>query len=154
MTVLDADSYFPPTPPLADSSKFSLPLAEPSQQLKDMAIPPNANAAPAGANGVATNTSTKANGTSAATKVTLSLGHLPGKKDIKAVYPRTPSRVRATDHALLVLPSHLSSCLRLTPTTLPGPPTEAITNTLSLMPLWVCAFQPFSAKQLMIQFVH
>jgi hypothetical protein len=31
--------------------------------------------------------------TGAPTRVTLSLGHLPNKKDIKAPWPRTPTRV-------------------------------------------------------------
>jgi hypothetical protein len=39
-------------------------------------------------------------------KVTLHLGHLPSKKDIKGPWPRTPTRVSSstTVHVILLLP--------------------------------------------------
>jgi hypothetical protein len=58
-----SDDYFPPTPPL-DS------------------LPPKHTMSNA-------NTSSKG----APSRVTLSLGHLPSKKDIKAPWPRTPSKI-------------------------------------------------------------
>ena len=72
----DIGSYFPPTPPFDDNDPID---AEQKQTAfdKDMAnltINGQRNA-------------------SVPSKITLSLGHMPPKKEVKAAYPRTPSRV-------------------------------------------------------------
>jgi hypothetical protein len=79
---LDFDSpnfeYFPPTPPQSDD--------ESELKLKPSAMSTGApDSLP----------STIPNGGAAAktAKVTLHLGHLPSKKDIKGPWPRTPTRV-------------------------------------------------------------
>jgi hypothetical protein len=81
---LDVDSpnfeYFPPTPSPSDDE---------SELIK------STTQKPAMSNGVpdpAPVTNRKATSTGQ-TKVTLHLGHLPSKKDIKGPWPRTPTRV-------------------------------------------------------------
>ncbi len=79
---LDFDSpnfeYFPPTPsPSDDESDLK------SRTMSTGA--PNSLPATIPNGGVAAKTS----------KVTLHLGHLPSKKDIKGPWPRTPTRVRS-----------------------------------------------------------
>jgi hypothetical protein len=69
--------YFPPTPPQSDDeSELKLRTVKPAMS----------SGAP---------DSLPANGGAAArtAKVTLHLGHLPSKKDIKGPWPRTPTRV-------------------------------------------------------------
>ena len=70
--------YFPPTPSPSDDESE---LKSRTQKLLSMS------------------TAAKPNGGSAAntapSKVTLHLGHLPSKKDIKGPWPRTPTRVRS-----------------------------------------------------------
>ena len=78
---LDFDSpnfeYFPPTPsPSDDESELKSRTAKPSAMSSSLpATIPNGGAATRSA------------------KVTLHLGHLPSKKDIKGPWPRTPTRV-------------------------------------------------------------
>ena len=90
------DSYFPPTPPDASDNGVD----NFSQKFKNMAsIAPNG--ADNATNGVVHGSGGSGNaqrGTSptragAPAKITLSLGHLPSKKEVKAVWPSTPSRV-------------------------------------------------------------
>lgn len=69
---MPASSYFPPTPSASDSE----------QDKFTMTSVPNGSDA----------TLSRAKGAPA--RVTLHLGHLPSKKDIKVPYPRSPSRVR------------------------------------------------------------
>lgn len=69
--------YFPPTPAPSDhADSAKLPMT------------PIAPEPPAVANHTGPPPSTRPS------RVTLHLGHLPDKKDIKAPWPRTPSRVR------------------------------------------------------------
>ncbi len=80
---LDFDSpnfeYFPPTPsPSDDETGLKSRTVKPSSMSTVLpATIPNGGAAPQ----------------SAPSKVTLHLGHLPSKKDIKGPWPRTPTRV-------------------------------------------------------------
>lgn len=83
---LDIDSpnfeYFPPTPP--SHSDEETDSANPKPTLKPLssmpAVSPNDAPAPAVVK-------------PSSAKVTLHLGHLPSKKDIKGPWPRTPTRV-------------------------------------------------------------
>ena len=85
---LDFDSpnfeYFPPTPsPSDDESELKLTTLKPSTMSSGApnslpATIPNGGAAPRSG------------------KVTLHLGHLPSKKDIKGPWPRTPTRVSSS----------------------------------------------------------
>ncbi len=82
-------------------------------------------------------------------KVTLHLGHLPSKKDIKGPWPRTPTRVSFYTCCLVL------RCQRLThlpsrsiQTTLHGQPTVDTMNIPSHMLPWVSASLPFSGKPL------
>lgn len=100
-----SSSYFPPTPPVASDDNID----SFSQKFKNMA-----SLAPNGVKGNATNGVVNGSGGSdnaqsatsptragAPAKITLSLGHLPSKKEVKAVWPRTPSRVRRSSLSLL-----------------------------------------------------
>lgn len=89
------DSYFPLTPSPSDADSDKQLHVPPSTAVDQMATlaPTGPGPAPNGAHGA----SAKARATSpsrvAPAKISLNLGHLPSKKDVKAVYPRTPSRV-------------------------------------------------------------
>ena len=122
--------YFPPTPPLSDTEAIDKP--------EDMAnLVPHTAGQKTGGNP----------GTSGApTKVTLSLGNLPSKKDFKAPWPRTPSKVRCclrrAPH-----PAHIPVFdFRLTLTTRHGPLIVDTTSTHSLMRQWAFVFPPSSEK--------
>ena len=83
--------YFPPTPPTnsdeeADSVKPN-PTTKPPPSMSTV-VPNDAPAAPAA----------KPN----SAKVTLHLGHLPSKKDIKGPWPRTPTRVSLYKYRLVL----------------------------------------------------
>lgn len=67
----------------------------------------------------------------APSRVTLHLGHLPSKKDIRASWPRTPTRVHASLHSRMCFP--LPAFFRLTQTTRPGPRIGVIMNSPSPM---------------------
>lgn len=74
--------YFPPTPPQSDDELELKPgTVKPSEMSSD---PPNS--LPAANGGAAVKSA----------KVTLHLGHLPSKKDIKGPWPRTPTRVSSS----------------------------------------------------------
>lgn len=81
-------SYFPPTPAADDVVPVSLPngQAKPSAQNNMASLLSNTTA-----NGSAKRGTSP--GRTGPHKVTLSLGHLPSKKEVKGTYPRTPSRV-------------------------------------------------------------
>jgi hypothetical protein len=70
----EIDSYFPPTPPTDEFKQATL-----ENEMGDLQLNAPHNHL--------------AKGASVPSKVTLSLGHMPPKKEIKATYPRTPSRV-------------------------------------------------------------
>jgi hypothetical protein len=82
---LDFDSpnfeYFPPTPSPSDDESELKPTTVKPPTMSSVApdsLPTNGGAAPRSA------------------KVTLHLGHLPSKKDIKGPWPRTPTRVSSS----------------------------------------------------------
>ncbi|OCB85624.1 DUF89-domain-containing protein [Sanghuangporus baumii] len=84
------DSYFPPTPAADDDGPGPMPNGQPKFSVQSTS------------NMASLQTDTTANGSTkrgkspgraAPQKVTLSLGHLPSKKEVKGTYPRTPSRV-------------------------------------------------------------
>lgn len=78
--------YFPPTPSPSDDE--SEPKPKPTTEILPSMSSGAPNSLPA----------TKPNGGSAPkpAKVTLHLGHLPSKKDIKGPWPRTPTRVSSS----------------------------------------------------------
>ena len=82
-----SDSYFPPTPE-PNGGGYSSATSHQRQAPKypvQMSLETHTNGtAPRGVS---------PSRSGAPTKVSLSLGHLPSKKEVKAVYPRTPSRV-------------------------------------------------------------
>jgi hypothetical protein len=71
--------YFPPTPPASDGDSAQKTLGNNMVNTVSQ-TPAHQAAAKTGTSG-------------APAKVTLSLGNLPSKKDFKAVWPRTPSKV-------------------------------------------------------------
>jgi len=81
---LDIDSpnfeYFPPTPSASDDES-EIKLTTQKFSAMSNGVP---NSAPA---------TNKKVGSTGQAKVTLHLGHLPSKKDIKGPWPRTPTRV-------------------------------------------------------------
>lgn len=83
----DPDSYFPPTP------EPDAPTA-PDYVTRDQTVKPRAKMSET-ANGSANPNARGVSPTRAGApnKVTLHLGHLPSRKEVKAVYPRTPSKV-------------------------------------------------------------
>jgi hypothetical protein len=74
--------YFPPTPPLSDSEATDKAVDDEMANL----VPHTAGQ----------QTGTYPGTSGAPSKVTLSLGNLPSKKDFKAPWPRTPSKVGET----------------------------------------------------------
>lgn len=80
-----SDSYFPPTPDHSDGDADPFTVHKPTIPVKEMASL-NVNR-----NGAGRGVSPTRSG--APTKVTLHLGHLPSKKEVKGTWPRTPSRV-------------------------------------------------------------
>ena len=75
--------YFPPTPAASDRTVDTacLPM---TPRTPDPPVAPDPDPA------------TTASPSAPPSRVTLHLGHLPDRKDIKAPWPRTPSRVCAT----------------------------------------------------------
>ena len=78
--------YFPPTPPQSDDES----------ELKSRTVKPPAMSSGAPDSLPATVPNGGAAGTGRSAKVTLHLGHLPSKKDIKGPWPRTPTRVSSS----------------------------------------------------------
>jgi hypothetical protein len=93
---LDFDSpnfeYFPPTPSPSDDESGSVKLTtECRSSMSNGALKPSLAAKPGAG--------------PTPSKVTLHLGHLPSKKDIKGPWPRTPTRVSSEAvHVMLLLP--------------------------------------------------
>lgn len=120
--------YFPPTPAPSDHTDSAqlpmTPIAPEQPVTTDAHLPSSAPPS----------------------RVTLHLGHLPDKRDIKAPWPRTPSRVRLSPYVpgppRLTLPTSRST--RITPL---GPHFVAITNTPLPMPPWAFAFRPYWERQ-------
>ena len=80
--------YFPPTPSPSDDES----------ELKPTIVKPTTVKPSAMSTGAPDSTATIPNGGAAprSAKVTLHLGHLPSKKDIKGPWPRTPTRVSSS----------------------------------------------------------
>lgn len=98
MSVLErSDSYFPPTPELSDGDADPFTAHKPKDITKQMA---SLNVK---GNGAGRGISPTRSG--APTKVTLHLGHLPSKKEIKGTWPRTPSRV-----CFILQPDYMHIC--------------------------------------------
>jgi len=83
--------YFPPTNSLSENG-YVKPIPLPSTMSAN--VVPNAAAPPPQA---PTATTAPGSGAAAPSKVTLHLGHLPRKTDIKGAWPRTPTRVYSFD---------------------------------------------------------
>ena len=98
------DSYFPPTPDYSDddhSTDFRPSRVTRHRDLQAKTMAANGHIT----NGIAgsifsgkggsdnAHRALSPNRAGAPSKFTLSLGHLPSKKDVKGTYPRTPSRV-------------------------------------------------------------
>ena len=136
--------YFPPTPPLSDTESTDKPQLE---YCGDMAnLVPHTAGQTTGANP----------GTSGApSRVTLSLGNLPSKKDFTSPWPRTPSKVRS--RIQLAFRFQPNSCilspgrLRLILTIRHGQPIVGTTSTRLLMRQWESVFPPFLGRLLKTQ---
>jgi len=76
--------YFPPTPPQSDDEIELKPSTVKPSEMSSGAPDSLPDTVPNG--GAAAKTA----------KVTLHLGHLPSKKDIKGPWPRTPTRVSSS----------------------------------------------------------
>jgi hypothetical protein len=121
--------YFPPTPSHSDDEVDSAKqITKPPPSMS--AVVPNATPTVKPSSG----------------KVTLHLGHLPSKKDIKGPWPRTPTRV--SFYLVVHCPRLTSFPSRSIQTTLHGQPTVDTMNIPSLMLPWVSASLPFSGKPL------
>jgi hypothetical protein len=125
--------YFPPTPPLSDSET---PDKAPDGDMANL-VPHTAGQT----------TGSKPGTSRAPSRITLSLGNLPSKKDFKAPWPRTPSKVRLAQSNPSQEIHVLVFDFRSTLTTLHGP-RIAVTMSIHLpMPPWVFAFLPFSGRR-------
>jgi len=136
---LDFDSphfeYFPPTPSASDDEiELVKPTAEKFLAMSN-GVP---NALPA------TIPKASAVGQTAPSKVTLHLGHLPSKKDIKGPWPRTPTRVSSSMPSPDTSLTYLS--FRSTQIILRGLPTVDTMSTRSHTPRWVSAYPPSWVK--------
>lgn len=96
--------YFPPTPPLSDSDK------QPDSDMENL-VPHTASQ----------RTSVNPGTSGAPSRVTLSLGNLPSKKDFKAPWPRTPSKVCVARASSLQSSSSIHFRLEVDPNNPPWP---------------------------------